>query len=112
MIIQSNPGADSGDRVSRITGPQDILAISVILDETTVTVNLTTSTRFLCPLCHASVDPAAMDSAGDERIDLRVCPECDSPVLLGESNCTAGNVTGEPIPGNEINRRMVLASMA
>jgi hypothetical protein len=112
LIYQSNIRADSGICVARTVEQQAELAISAILDETTVTVNLTTSSRFFCPHCHASLDPAALDSAGNEHIDLRVCPECDAPVLLAESDCKAGNVTGEPIRGNEINRRMVLASMA
>lgn len=38
--------------------------------------------RFICPHCHASVDPLAMERACSELAEYRVCPVCDEPVLV------------------------------
>ena len=64
--------------------------------------------RFLCPYCRASLDPAAMDIGCNERIDLRICPACDAPVLLGQR----AGATGEPAAGERLNHRMVLETVA
>lgn len=40
------------------------------------------SFRYICPYCHVPVDPAAMELSSCECADLRVCPNCDSPVVL------------------------------
>ena len=42
------------------------------------------SPRFRCPHCHASVDPAQMELATSRIGELRICPECDEPIPLGE----------------------------
>lgn len=39
--------------------------------------------RFNCPHCHASVDPASMDSASSDLADYRICPVCDEAVVVG-----------------------------
>lgn len=41
------------------------------------------SLRFICPYCRVSVDPAAMELSQSDRAEMRVCPYCDTPVLLG-----------------------------
>ena len=38
--------------------------------------------RFICPHCHSPLDPRTMDQAGDAQSQLRVCPNCDEPVVL------------------------------
>jgi len=40
------------------------------------------SLRFICPHCRVAVDPAAMEVSRSERAELRVCPYCDTPVVL------------------------------
>lgn len=41
------------------------------------------SLRFICPYCRVSVDPAAMELSQSDCGEFRVCPYCDTPVLLG-----------------------------
>lgn len=38
--------------------------------------------RFICPHCRVALDPAAMEVSHAERSEFRVCPCCDSPVVL------------------------------
>lgn len=38
--------------------------------------------RFLCPHCHHSIDPLALEIAGSPYAQYRVCPECDEPVVF------------------------------
>ena len=40
------------------------------------------SPRFICPHCRVAVDPAAMEVSHSECAELRVCPYCDTPVVL------------------------------
>lgn len=40
------------------------------------------SFRYICPYCRVPIDPAAMELSSCECADLRVCPNCDSPVVL------------------------------
>ncbi|MCK9382701.1 MAG: hypothetical protein M0P95_16745 [Sulfuritalea sp.] len=51
------------------------------------------SFRYICPYCHVPIDPAAMELSSCECADLRVCPNCDSPVVLamhsGHERCCA-----------------------
>jgi hypothetical protein len=60
------------------------LAIPGILYKTTATGHLAMLARFLCPHCHASLDPEAMDTGACGRIELRICPACDMPVVLDQ----------------------------
>lgn len=41
------------------------------------------SLRFICPHCRVSVDPAALEVSQSDCGEFRVCPHCDTPVLLG-----------------------------
>ena len=41
------------------------------------------SFRFICPHCRISVDPAALELSQSDCAEFRVCPHCDTPVLLG-----------------------------
>lgn len=41
------------------------------------------SLRFICPHCRVSVDPAALELSQSDCGEFRVCPHCDTPVLLG-----------------------------
>lgn len=38
--------------------------------------------RFICPHCHSPLDPCSMDQASSGDAQLRVCPNCDEPVVL------------------------------
>lgn len=38
--------------------------------------------RFICPHCHASVDPARMERALSELAEYRICPGCDEAVFV------------------------------
>ncbi len=38
--------------------------------------------RFICPHCRVSVDPAALELSRCDGAEFRVCPHCDTPVLL------------------------------
>ena len=40
------------------------------------------SFRFICPHCRVAVDPAAMEVSFGQWAEFRVCPCCDSPVVL------------------------------
>lgn len=55
------------------------------------------ATRFRCPHCHASVDAARLEHARAPVGELRVCPECDEPVLVEAKHGTAG-ATAAPSP--------------
>ena len=41
--------------------------------------------RFICPHCHSPLDPHSMDQASSGDAQLRVCPNCDEPVVLQPS---------------------------
>lgn len=43
---------------------------------------MTPSSRFICPRCHSPLDPHSMDSASSNDAQLRICPNCDEPVVL------------------------------
>lgn len=38
--------------------------------------------RFICPHCHASVEPARMERALSELAEYRICPGCDEAVFF------------------------------
>lgn len=38
--------------------------------------------RFICPHCHASVNPHAMERAYSDLAEYRICPACDEPVFF------------------------------
>ena len=38
--------------------------------------------RFICPHCHSPLDPQTMDAASSDHARLRICPECDEPIVL------------------------------
>jgi hypothetical protein len=38
--------------------------------------------RFLCPHCHSSVNPLAMERACSDLAEYRICPACDEPVFF------------------------------
>ena len=40
------------------------------------------SSRFICPHCHSPLDPHSMDTASSNDAQLRICPNCDEPVVL------------------------------
>lgn len=54
------------------------------------------SLRFICPHCRVSVDPAAMELSQSDSGEFRVCPHCDTPVLLG---ARSDPVAQHPDPG-------------
>ena len=40
------------------------------------------STRFICPHCHASLNPHAMERAYSDLAEYRICPACDEAVFF------------------------------
>ena len=38
--------------------------------------------RFICPHCHRPLDPLTMDTANATNVRLRICPDCDEPIVL------------------------------
>ena len=39
--------------------------------------------RFICPHCHSPLDPLTMDNASTVTdVRLRICPDCDEPIVL------------------------------
>ena len=38
--------------------------------------------RFICPRCHSPLDPRTMDAASTANARLRICPDCDEPIVL------------------------------
>jgi len=38
--------------------------------------------RFICPHCHYSIDPLALEVADSVVAQYRICPECDGPIVL------------------------------
>jgi hypothetical protein len=38
--------------------------------------------RFICPHCHSSVNPLAMERACSDLAEYRICPDCDEPVFF------------------------------
>ena len=37
--------------------------------------------RFICPHCHSPLDPLTMDNASTAKARLRICPNCDEPIV-------------------------------
>lgn len=37
--------------------------------------------RFICPHCHAPIDPARMETARHGVQEYRICPECDEAIV-------------------------------
>ena len=48
----------------------------------TVLMEAKMTARFICPHCHSPLDPQTMDAASSDRARLRICPECDEPIVL------------------------------
>lgn len=40
------------------------------------------SARFICPHCHASLNPHAMERAYSDLAEYRICPACDEAVFF------------------------------
>lgn len=38
--------------------------------------------RFICPHCHSSLNPLAMERACSDLAEYRICPDCDEPVFF------------------------------
>ena len=38
--------------------------------------------RFICPHCHSPLDPLTMDKVSTANARLRICPDCDEPIVL------------------------------
>ena len=38
--------------------------------------------RFISPHCHSPLDPLTMDAANTADVRLRICPDCDEPIVL------------------------------
>lgn len=68
------------------------------------------SARFICPHCHASLNPHAMERAYSDLAEYRICPACDEAVFfaLREAPCippwlqrsspTGGEAEGTSVP--------------
>jgi len=53
------------------------------------------SLRFVCPHCHAPIDPRQLETAIDGAEEFRVCPECDEMIAFAPSASVAGHVAGD-----------------
>ena len=42
--------------------------------------------RFICPHCHYSIDPLALEAADSAGAQYRICPECDGPIVLSANS--------------------------
>ena len=40
------------------------------------------ATRFVCPHCHSSLNPLAIERAYSDFAEYRICPDCDEPVFF------------------------------
>lgn len=68
------------------------------------------SARFICPHCHASQNPHAMERAYSDLAEYRICPACDEAVFfalrdaprippwLRRASPTDGEVEGACVP--------------
>lgn len=67
--------------------------------------------RFICPHCHTSVNPHAMERAYSDVAEYRICPACDEavffalretpeipPWLRRDGNATDGDPYAETLP--------------
>ena len=48
--------------------------------------------RIICPHCHCSVDPLALEAAASAEACYRICPECDAAIVVvipGEGDALA-----------------------
>lgn len=52
------------------------------------------SLRFVCPHCHAPIDPRQLETAVDGEEEFRVCPECDEMIAFTASVPDDGHVAG------------------
>ena len=64
------------------SNPNNLLAAFGVLYIITVFKGAVMTYRFLCPHCHHSIDPLALEIAGSPHAQYRVCPECDEPVVF------------------------------
>lgn len=52
--------------------------------------------RIICPHCHCPVDPLAMDVASFSGAPYRICPDCDEPIPVINSEAVAPVATPAP----------------
>ena len=52
--------------------------------------------RFICPYCHNSLDPLTLETADSAEAQYRICPECDSPIVLSVNSEDAGEIFPAP----------------
>ena len=38
--------------------------------------------RIICPHCHAAIDPLTLEAAFSAQAHYRICPECDTAIVL------------------------------
>ena len=54
--------------------------------------------RFICPHCHSPLDPLTMDNASSASARLRICPDCDEPIVLAVTAAPAQAVARVATP--------------
>ena len=55
--------------------------------------------RFICPHCHAAINPENLDVAFAAGEDYRVCPDCDELILLPRATIAGAASVREPAVG-------------
>lgn len=53
-------------------------------------------TRFICPHCHAPVDPRMMELARSDQAEYRICPACDEAVPVAGRQALSEPATPGP----------------
>jgi hypothetical protein len=48
------------------------------------------SSRFICPHCHAPIDPERLEAAANGLAEYRVCPECDGAIVFSRTTAVEG----------------------
>ena len=38
--------------------------------------------RIICPHCHAAIDPLTLEAAFSAQAHYRICPECDTAIVV------------------------------
>ena len=52
--------------------------------------------RIICPHCHCAIDPLTLEAAVSAQAQYRICPECDSPIVVGCADASDAAVASSP----------------
>ena len=63
-----------------ILGRLDILYIITVVENVFKEAAMTC--RIICPYCHCAVDPLTLEAAVSAHAEYRICPECDTAIVV------------------------------